>query len=135
MGNSTCLMALQKEICHLEVRKKKCWCDSAKESKVCWKEVTRSQTAKLCISWACFHTHLLKHKHTMHLCRIVLSVDSTLKELDICFPNHLRHLLSVCAERGVSRSSTKAPFTCRPYLSKRVSLQLPETTSSLFHPL
>lgn len=72
----------------------------------------------------------------MHLCRIVLRrVDSRLKGLDICFPNHLRHLLSVCAEREVSGSSTKAPFTRRPYLSKRVSLQLPETTSSLFHPL
>lgn len=81
------------------------------------------------------HTHSLKHTQTMHLCRIVLKrADSRVKELDICFPNHLGHLLSVCAEREVSPSATMAPFTHHPYLSKRVSLQLPETTSSLFHP-
>lgn len=38
------------------------------------------------------------------------------------------------AEREVSQTLTKAPFTHHPYLSKHVSLQLPETTSSLFHP-
>lgn len=65
---------------------------------------------------------------------VLKRADSRVKELDICYPNHLRHLLSLCAEQEVSPSSTKAPFTHHPYLSKHVSFQLPETTSSLFHP-
>lgn len=78
------------------------------------------------------HSRSLKH---IHHAPVQDCADSRVKELDICFPNHRRHPLSVCAEREVSQSSTKAPFTRHPYLSKCVSLQLPETTSSLFHPL
>lgn len=69
----------------------------------------------------CTHACRNTRTHAVHLCGAALHrADSRVKELDICFPNHLRHLLSVCAEREVSQSPTKAPFIHQPYLSKRV---------------